>query len=311
MTLTDTAPNAEVIFKYNELLGSVTIKYIDSSSLKELEPSTVISNLPLVNYYYTAKSFDGYNLNDESTKSVTLSDTNLNAVITFSYSKILGSITIKYLDTSSLAEIAPSTTISNIALGSYTYNSISIDNYEIVGDSSISITLTSAEPNRTISFKYNKIQIEIPADLNWNEVPYISTYFIKPVVEPGEEVLINYYITDYYYKEYMEKYNLKEDTWGDENWTEEVWNNETFTVTVRIESQKDKLYPNLKAGDHQVSLGSFTNEGEQKFSILCTDKYGRNSHELFNFFLVRKPVVWNEYLITEEDLIKYNGFVLK
>lgn len=426
VTLTDTIPNAEVIFKYNELLGSVTIKYIDSSSLKELEHSTVISNLSLGTYSYTAKSFEGFNLNDELTKSVTLSDTNLNAVVTFSYSKILGSvtikyidksslveispskvidklelgsysynaisidgynvseyttktviltstnpnqvitfnynkilgevtisyveegtnidisektiysnlelgtykysvksidgytvnkleesitltatipkatiifsyskilgsITIKYLDTSSLAEIAPSTTISNIALGSYTYSSISIDNYEIVGDSSISITLTSAEPNRTISFKYNKIQIEIPADLNWNEVPYISTYYIKPVVEPGEEVFIDYYITDYYYKEYLE-----------ENYSE------TFTVTVRVDGQEDKLYPNLKAGDHQVSLGSFTNEGEQKFSILCSDKYGRNSHELFNFFLVQGNIQVKEYVMTEDDLVTYN-----
>lgn len=443
VTLTDTTPNAEIIFKYNELLGSVTIKYIDSSSSKELEPSTVISNLPLGTYSYTAKSFEGYNLSDESTKSVTLSDTNFNAIVAFSYSKILGSvtikyidksslieispskvidklelgsysydaisidgysisgdtiktviltstnlnqvitfsyskilgeviiryieegtdidisektiyenlelgtykysaksidgynvdmleqsititattpkatiifsyseilgnITIKYLDSSSLAEIAPSTTISNIVLGDYTYDAITIDGYEVVSDSSISITLTSAEPNRTISFKYNKIQVEIPADLNWNEVPYISTYYIKPVVEPGEEVFIDYYITDYYYKEYMEKYNLKEDNWGDDNWTEEVWNNETFTVTVRVEGQEDKLYHNLKAGDHQVSLGSFAIEGEQKFSILCTDKYGRNSHELFNFFLVRKPIVWNEYIMTEEDLKTYN-----
>ena len=443
VTLTDTTPNAEVIFKYNELLGSVTIKYIDSSSSKELEPSTVISNLPLGTYSYTAKSFEGYNLRNESTKSVTLSDTNFNAIVAFSYSKILGSVTIKYidksslveispskvidklelgsysydaisidgysisgdtiktviltstnlnqvitfsyskilgeviiryieegtdidisektiyenlelgtykysaksidgynvdmleqsitltattpkatiifnyseilgniaikyLDSSSLAEIAPSTTISNIVLGDYTYDAITIDGYVVVGDSSISITLTSAEPNRTISFKYNKIQIEIPADLNWNEVPYISTYYIKPVVEPGEEVFIDYYITDYYYKEYMEKYNLKEDNWGDDNWTEEVWNNETFTVTVRVEGQEDKLYHNLKAGDHQVSLGSFAIEGEQKFSILCTDKYGRNSHELFNFFLVRKPMVWNEYIMTEEDLKTYN-----
>ena len=86
----------------------------------------------------------------------------------------------------------------------------------------------------------------------------------------------------------MEKYNLKEDDWGDDNWTEEVWNNETFTVTVRVEGQDDKLYHYLKAGDHQVSLGSFSTEGEQKFSILCTDKYGRNSHELFNFFLVSR-----------------------
>lgn len=302
--LTDDNHDVEIEFKYNELLGSITIKYIDSSSLNEIETATVISNLSLGTYSYSAKSFEGYEIIGDSSQSVTLNDSNLNAIISFNYSRISGSITIKYLDSSTLSEIAPSITISNIALGSYTYDAIYIDNYEIDGDSSISTTLTVSNPNQTISFKYNKI--EIPDDLNWNEVPYISTYYIKPIVKPGEEVFIDYYITDYYYKEYMEKYNLKEDDWGDDNWTEEVWNNETFTVTVRVEGQDDKLYHYLKAGDHQVSLGSFSTEGEQKFSILCTDKYGRNSHELFNFFLVQEDIEVKEYIMTEDDLLTYN-----
>ena len=302
--LTDDNHDIEIEFKYNELLGSITIKYIDSSSLNEIETATVISNLSLGTYSYSAKSFEGYEIIGDSSQSVTLNDSNLNAIISFNYSRISGSITIEYLDSSTLSEIAPSITISNIALGSYIYDAIYIDNYEIDGDSSISTTLTVSNPNQTISFKYNKI--EIPDDLNWNEVPYISTYYIKPVFKPGEEVFIDYYITDYYYKEYMEKYNLKEDDWGDDNWTEEVWNNETFTVTVRVEGQDDKLYHYLKAGDHQVSLGSFSTEGEQKFSILCTDKYGRNSHELFNFFLVQEDIEVKEYIMTEDDLLTYN-----
>lgn len=302
--LTDDNHDVEIEFKYNELLGSITIKYIDSSSLNEIETATVISNLSLGTYSYSAKSFEGYEIIGDSSQSVTLNDSNLNAIISFNYSRISGSITIEYLDSSTLSEIAPSITISNIALGSYIYDAIFIDNYEIDGDSSISTTLTVSNPNQTISFKYNKI--EIPDDLNWNEVPYISTYYIKPIVKPGEEVFIDYYITDYYYKEYMEKYNLKEDDWGDDNWTEEVWNNETFTVTVRVEGQDDKLYHYLKAGDHQVSLGSFSTEGEQKFSILCTDKYGRNSHELFNFFLVQEDIEVKEYIMTEDDLLTYN-----
>lgn len=269
--LTDDNHDVEIEFKYNELLGSITIKYIDSSSLNEIETATVISNLSLGTYSYSAKSFEGYEIIGDSSQSVTLNDSNLNAIISFNYSRISGSITIEYLDSSTLSEIAPSITISNIALGSYIYDAIYIDNYEIDGDSSISIVLTVSNPNQTISFKYNKI--EIPDDLNWNEVPYISTYYIKPVVKPGEEVFIDYYITDYYYKEYVE-----------EDYSE------TFTVTVRVESQNDKLYHYLKAGDHKVSLGSFNNEGEQKFSILCTDKYGRNSHELFNFFLVQGDI---------------------
>ena len=302
--LTDDNHDVEIEFKYNELLGSVTIKYIDSSSLNEIGPATVISNLSLGTYSYTAKSFEGYEVIGDSSQSVTLNDSNLNPIIFFNYSRISGNITIQYLDSSTLSEIAPSTTINNIALGSYTYDAIYIDNYEIDGDSNISTTLTISDPDKTISFKYN--EIEIPDDLNWNEVPYISTYYIKPVVKPGEEVFIDYYITDYYYKEYMEKYNLKNDEWGDDNWTEEVWNNETFTVTVRVEGQDDKLYHYLKAGDHQVSLGSFSTEGEQKFSILCTDKYGRNSHELFNFFLVQEDIEVKEYIMTEDDLLTYN-----
>ena len=302
--LTDDNHDVEIEFKYNELLGSITIKYIDSSSLNEIETATVISNLSLGTYSYTAKSFEGYEVIGDSSQSVTLNDSNLNPIIFFNYSRISGNITIQYLDSSTLSEIAPSTTINNIALGSYTYDAIYIDNYEIDGDSNISTTLTISDPDKTISFKYN--EIEIPDDLNWNEVPYISTYYIKPVVKPGEEVFIDYYITDYYYKEYMEKYNLKNDEWGDDNWTEEVWNNETFTVTVRVEGQDDKLYHYLKAGDHQVSLGSFSTEGEQKFSILCTDKYGRNSHELFNFFLVQEDIEVKEYIMTEDDLLTYN-----
>jgi len=302
--LTNGNHDVEIKFKYNELLGSITIKYIDSSSLTEIGTTTVISNLSLGTYSYTAKSFEGYEVIGDSSQSVTLNDSNLNPIISFNYSGISGNITIQYLDSSALAEISPSTTISNIALGSYTYDAIYIDNYEIDGDSSISITLTTTNPNQTISFKYNKI--EIPDDLNWNEVPYISTYYIKPVVKPDEEVFIDYYITDYYYKEYMEKYNLKEDDWGNDNWTEKAWNNETFTVTVRVEGQDDKLYHYLKAGDHKVSLGRFPAEGEQKFSIVCTDKYGRNSHELFNFFLVQGDIEVKEYIMTEDDLVTYN-----
>lgn len=302
--LTEDNHNVDIEFKYNKLLGSVTIKYIDSSSLNEIGPATVISNLSLGTYSYTAKSFEGYKIIGDSTQSVTLNDTNINPIISFNYSMISGNITIKYLDSSTLTEIAPSTTMSNIALGNYTIDAIYIDNYEVYGDSSISTNLTTNNPNQTISFKYTKI--DIYDDLNWNEVPYISTYYIKPIVKPGEEVFIDYYITDYYHKEYMEEYNLKNDDWGDNNWTKDIWNNETFTVTVRVEGQNDKLYHFLKAGDHQVSLGSFSTEGEQKFSILCTDKYGRNSHELFNSFLIQDNTKIKEYIMTENDLNIYN-----
>ena len=289
ITLTDTTPNAEVIFKYNELLGSVIIKYIDLSSSKELEPSTVISNLSLGTYSYTAKSFEGYNLSDESTKSVTLSDTNLNPTIMFSYNKILGNITINYLLKETNEKLITSKVYSNLPLGNYKYNAVEIVGYNVSNTTEQSITLSDEAPDAIINFEYETSNIIIPDDVNINEVPYISTYYIKPIVKPGEEVLIDYYITDYYHKEYLE-----------EDYSE------TFTVIVRIEGQDGLVYGNLKAGDHQVSLGSFSNEGEKKFSIICTDKYGRNSHELFNFFLVKDDIKIKEYIMTKDDLVTYN-----
>ena len=122
-----------------------------------------------------------------------------------------------------------------------------------------------------INYKDNSINTSSISleDINLNEVPYISTYYIEPKVSPKEDVIINYYVTDYYHKEYTE-----EDT------------SETFTITVKIDGQKDIVKKNVKAGDNYINVGSFKNLGEQKFSIIATDKYGRSSHELFNFFLV-------------------------
>ena len=134
-----------------------------------------------------------------------------------------------------------------------------------------------------------KNEKEENVNVNINEVPYISTYYIKPIVGIGEEAKLDFYITDYFHKEYLE------DDYS-----------ETFTVTLRIEGREDKKFYNLKAGDHTISLGKFDTEGEKKFSILCTDKYGRNSHELFNFILVRNTVEVKEYIMTQEDLVKYN-----
>lgn len=287
VTLTSHNPNVEVAFMYTKLYGSVTIKYIDENTGNSLASEDKYSNLEFGSYSYTAKAILDYKLISNSTQTTTISDTNLNTILIFKYAKIFGSVTIKYIDIYTDSNLKEPTIISNLPLGEYTYDSIEFHGYNIINSDTQSVTLSQITPDVTIIFEYEKIVI--PADLNLNEVPYISTYYIKPIVKPGEEVLIDYYITDYYYKEYLEDdYSL------------------TFTVTVRIEGQKDKVYPNLKAGDHQVSLGSFSTEGEQKFSILCTDKYGRNSHELFNFFLVQGDVEVKEYVMTDEDLVTYN-----
>ena len=41
-----------------------------------------------------------------------------------------------------------------------------------------------------------KNEKEENVNVNINEVPYISTYYIKPIVELGEESKLDFYITD-------------------------------------------------------------------------------------------------------------------
>lgn len=145
----------------------------------------------------------------------------------------------------------------------------------------------------TITTKLSSSEVLSTNDININEVPYISTYYIEPKVSPNEDVIIDYYVTDYYHKEYTE-----EDT------------SETFTITVKIDGQTDIVKKNVKAGDNSINIGKFKTTGEQKFSIIATDQYGRNSHELFNFFLVEdsdeKEKNSKEYVMTKDDLLKYN-----
>ncbi|EDT25153.1 hypothetical protein [Clostridium perfringens] len=136
----------------------------------------------------------------------------------------------------------------------------------------------------------------LSSNINENEVPYLSTYYIKPIVNPYEDVIIDFYVTDYNHNEYVE----------------ETFDY-TFTITVKVEGKDDIILKDLKGGDHSVNLGKFSNLGEQKFSIIATDQHGRNSHELFNFFLVKNSEsnlenhsLINEYIMTEEDLLKYN-----
>ena len=124
---------------------------------------------------------------------------------------------------------------------------------------------------------------------NKNEVPYISTYYIKPVVSPLEDVVIDFYITDYYHKEYLN----------------DDYSN-TFTVYINLNGNPYLKIKNLKAGDNSINIGKFKTIGEITFSIYCTDSYNRSSHELFNSFLVKDTITYNEYIMTIDDLNKYN-----
>lgn len=142
----------------------------------------------------------------------------------------------------------------------------------------------------TLYFLLNRLpSINNPSKININSVPYISTYYIKPIVKPNEEVKIDFYITDFYHNEYLnETYD------------------ESFNLSVKINDIFYKTFYNLKAGDNTISLGSFLTEGEIEFSMLCTDMYNRHSHELINTFMVKNDTDEKEYVMTKNDLQLYN-----
>ena len=294
ITLTKDNPNQTITFYYKKdiIYGAITVKYLNADTKEPIIDDEVYNNLELGDYTYTAKDITNYTLSSSQSVSVTLTKNNTTYTVIFEYKEILGQVTIKYLDIDTNTELTDNDIYDNLPLGTYSYEARVIDSYTLYSNTTQSVTLTETDPEQTIIFEYKLETVTLKCvDINPNEVPYISTYYIKPIVAPDEEVIIDYYITDYYHKEYVnEDYS------------------EIFTVTVRIEGKDDLIIENLQAGDHSVSLGTFPNlDGqEQKFSILCTDKCGRNSHELFNFFLVRNEVPINEYIMTEEDLATYS-----
>lgn len=292
ITLDENNTSQTITFYYSQILGDVTVKYLDSNKNTEILTSDIHKNLQLGTYTYEAKPIKGYSINASTSQTVTLAENNYSQTITFLYEKILGKVTIQYINTDTNEKLLDTEIYENLELGNYSYKAKTIDNYSLSSEETINVTLTETNLDVSIVFEYKLNEVTEILDISkQNEVPYISTYYIKPIVKPTEEVIIDYYITDYYHKEYV-----NEDF------------SEVFKVIVRIEGKDDIVIKNLKAGDHSVSLGTFPNlDGqEQKFSILCTDKYGRNSHELFNFFLVRNDVIIKEYIMTNEDLKTYN-----
>lgn len=153
----------------------------------------------------------------------------------------------------------------------------------------------------TILFSFMSLIFFIKSSnkINANEVPYIATYYINPIVSPSDDVIITFYITDYNHSNYN-NYIYKNDDYT------EISSNAKFSVRIKLDNSKKIIKHNLKAGDNSINIGKVTTLGEHTFSILCFDKYGRNSHEVFNSFLVKDSTDFNEYVMVSSDLIKYN-----
>ena len=134
---------------------------------------------------------------------------------------------------------------------------------------------------------------ESEEEVNINEVPYISNYYIEPIVDLNEEVIIEYYITDYYQKEYREG-----------NYSQR------FTLEYGVDGEFKQI-SNLKAGDHSINLGHLK-EGIRLISLQVIDDSKRKSHRIYQEVKVinkeqyQMEIQQHTYEVTEKDLIDYS-----
>ncbi|WP_411678735.1 leucine-rich repeat domain-containing protein [Clostridium thailandense] len=172
--LTDSTPRT-IVFNYKQqaiitppiiippvIKGSYKVQYKDQDSGSLLEPETLKSNLDLGTYTEQAKNFDGYTLNDDISKKVVLTDS-ITKILVFNYKKnapipvIKGSYVVRYVDDSGNL-LAPEIAHKDLDLGTYTEQAKSFKDYKLNDESSKSITLTEANKDQVIEFKYNKIK---------------------------------------------------------------------------------------------------------------------------------------------------------
>lgn len=156
-----------VAFEYSKIIedvveenttGSVTVKYVDKSTGKEIATSTKEDNKELGEYKYKAKEIKGYTLIGENEKSVTLSKENMSVEIVFEYNKeITGTLTINYIDKETGNKIADSVVMTDLPLGEVEYEPLDIKGYMLLEPLTIKANITEANLNQTADFIYAKI----------------------------------------------------------------------------------------------------------------------------------------------------------
>lgn len=152
-------------FYLNPICGALEVQYLDSDN-KFIYPSDYAPNLPMGDQTVTAKTFEGYELNDIDSKTVTLTEDNPNQIITFQYKvaeappvvepkpETKGSITVIYQDSD--AKVIDQEVKSDLPMGDQTVTAKTIEGYELNGVSIKSVVLTVDEPNQIIIFTYKK-----------------------------------------------------------------------------------------------------------------------------------------------------------
>ena len=260
------------------MIDKINIKYIDKDTNQDIVNTELIDK--------TIKEIDGYEFQGD--KEVTINvENNIEMTVIYKYKKITtkGNIIIRYIDPDFNEDLIDSDKIE-LELGEYSYSAKEIDGYYVIGERSKKVILTEENLNQIIIFKYKK---EI---LNWNESPYISTYYFnfKPTI--NEDVIIPFYVTDYNQSEYLENVNNLE-----------------IYVVYQVDNNNAQFI-SVPLGDNEINLGKLS-EGEHYFSLQAVDKTSKvRSNKLYNEILVINPETYNikdneVYSVTKNDLTQY------
>ncbi len=129
------------------------------------------------------------------------------------------------------------------------------------------------------------------------EVPWLSTYYIRPQITVNDDAKIGFYVTDWHQSEYR---------FGD--------GTHRFNVRLKISDKntpeteaKELNLKGIKAGDHECNAGKLP-ASEYIAELSAEDQYGRKSTVLFHEFRVAKDFTIPEqetYRMKESDLEKY------
>ena len=183
--------------------------------------------------------------------------------------------TIEGLD----VDIFPLEFVGEISAGNHSINVAIYEENEVIG--------RMFYPCITV-YDYNDYSIQYITDNN-DKNPYISTYYIEPIVNINEEWEIEIFVDDFYCSGYR---NLNI---GDEK---------TYEIHVEIDD-KHIIYDNLSHGNHFIKMPALSEYKVYDFILYAKDNLGYESHVLINEVWVKPEIEENIYQMTEDDLVAY------
>lgn len=160
-----------------------------------------------------------------------------------------------------------------------------------VGEHSINIAVY--ENDKVIGrLYYPSVQFVTPEEITIserNECPYLSTYYIEPILEINKPWQVEVNIDDYY-GSYYKEFDL----------------DKKYKIHIKVDDKEDRVIENLSGGNHFIDMPAFSEYGQYEFCLYCEDERGIYSHELWNEVWVKPPMEEKVYEMTEQDLIDYN-----